>query len=68
MRILLCTDGSPDAEQAAQFGLQFARGSNEPIELLGVIEERQDTEQQGRKCLQDKYPLPTAKIQNAIHA
>jgi nucleotide-binding universal stress UspA family protein len=44
MRILLCTDGSTAAAKAARFGMMIARGSNEPIALLGVIEHRRDTE------------------------
>ncbi len=44
MKILLCTDGSPAAERAVRFGMLLARDSQEPIELLGVIEDRQDTD------------------------
>jgi nucleotide-binding universal stress UspA family protein len=45
MRILLCTDGSPEAAKAAHLGMSLARGSHEPIELLGVVEQRQDAEE-----------------------
>jgi len=45
MRILLCTDGSPEAAKAARFGMLIARDSNEPIALLGVVERRPDTDQ-----------------------
>ena len=44
MKILLCTDGSPDAAQAVRFGMQLARGSTDPIALLSVIEGRQEIE------------------------
>jgi nucleotide-binding universal stress UspA family protein len=42
MRILLCTDGSPAAAKAVHFGLHIARNSDEPIELLGVVEQRDE--------------------------
>jgi nucleotide-binding universal stress UspA family protein len=42
MRILLCTDGSPAAANAVRFGLNIARQPDESIELLGVIEKRDD--------------------------
>ena len=42
MRILLCSDGSPDAAQAVRFGMEIARGSNAPISLLGVVEHPRD--------------------------
>jgi nucleotide-binding universal stress UspA family protein len=44
MRILLCTDGSDEAAKAVRFGLLIARGSNQPIDLLGVIEDRRESE------------------------
>jgi nucleotide-binding universal stress UspA family protein len=44
MRILLCSDGSPDAAQAARFGTEIARGSNQPSELLGVVEHPRDAD------------------------
>jgi nucleotide-binding universal stress UspA family protein len=44
MRILLCTDGSPAAADAVHFGLNIARHSDDPIELLGVVEKRDDVE------------------------
>ncbi len=44
MRLLVCTDGSSAAAQAARFGMEIARGSNEPIELLSVIENQRDAE------------------------
>jgi len=42
MKILLCTDGSPAAARAARFGLQLARGPAATVELLGVVEHRDD--------------------------
>jgi nucleotide-binding universal stress UspA family protein len=44
MRILVCSDGSADAAKAARFGMEIARGSNEPIELLTVIEHQRDAD------------------------
>lgn len=40
MRILLCTDSSPEAARAVRFGFQLARDSQQPLELLGVVEKR----------------------------
>jgi nucleotide-binding universal stress UspA family protein len=43
MKILLCTDGSANAVQAARFGLQLAR-HGDAIRLLGVVEDHADAE------------------------
>jgi nucleotide-binding universal stress UspA family protein len=43
MKILLCTDGSTNAVQAARFGLQLAR-HGDAIRLLGVVEDHADAE------------------------
>ncbi len=45
MKILLCTDGSADATQAARFGLRLARRGSDSLRLLGVIEDHDDAEQ-----------------------
>ncbi|HZY40609.1 MAG TPA: universal stress protein [Anaerolineae bacterium] len=44
MKVLVCSDGSPAAAQAARFGMEIARGSNEPIELLSVVEHQRDAD------------------------
>lgn len=54
MRILLCTDGSSDAAQAARFGMEIVRSSNEPapalvtagasVELISVVEHPRDAD------------------------
>lgn len=38
MRILICTDGSPPAERAGQFGALIARAPGAQVTLLGVVE------------------------------
>ena len=40
MRLLLCTDGSPYAERAAQFGALIARAASAEVVLLGIAESR----------------------------
>ncbi len=44
MKILLCTDGSADATQAARFGLRLARRGVDALQVLGVIEDHDDAE------------------------
>lgn len=44
MKILLCTDGSPAATRAARFGMLLARHPDTAIELLGVVEHRDDAD------------------------
>ena len=44
MRVLLCTDGSPEAAQAVRFGASFACSVADAIELLGVVEDHADAE------------------------
>jgi nucleotide-binding universal stress UspA family protein len=51
MRILLCTDGSADASQAARFGLRLARPGVDALQLLGVIEDHEDAERLIRDAL-----------------
>ncbi len=52
MKILLCTDGSADAVQAARFGLQLTRRSSDSIHLLGVVEDHADAERSIRTALE----------------
>jgi nucleotide-binding universal stress UspA family protein len=52
MKILLCTDGSPDAAQAARFGLRLARRGDDSLQLLGVIEDHAGAEQMIRHALE----------------
>src|SRR5512143_2161200 len=52
MKILLCTDGSADAAQAARFGLRLARRSSDSLRLLGVIEDHAGAEQLIREALE----------------
>jgi nucleotide-binding universal stress UspA family protein len=52
MKILLCTDGSAAALQAARFGLQLARRSSDAIQLLGVVEDHADAERSIRNALE----------------
>lgn len=40
MKTLLCTDGSPEAAKAVRFGFQLVRNSQQPVEMLGVVEKR----------------------------
>jgi nucleotide-binding universal stress UspA family protein len=44
MKLLLCSDGSPAAAQAARFGMEIARGSNELVELISVVEHPRDAD------------------------
>ena len=50
MKILLCTDGSAAARQAAQFSLLLAR-HGDAIRLLGVVEDHADAERSIRAAL-----------------
>ena len=52
MKILLCTDGSAAAFQAARFGLQLARRGSDSIQLLGVVEDHADAKQAIRNALE----------------
>ncbi len=52
MRILLCTDGSPEAAEAVRFGLQLAHDAQQPLELLGVVEQRVEVDAM-RAALED---------------
>ena len=45
MKVLLCFDGSPAAAKAARFGMEITRGSNEPNELISVVEHQRDADQ-----------------------
>jgi nucleotide-binding universal stress UspA family protein len=52
MKILLCTDGSSDALQAARFGLRLARRGSDTLRLLGVIEDHDEAERLIQNALQ----------------
>jgi nucleotide-binding universal stress UspA family protein len=52
MKMLLCTDGSADAARAVRFGLRLVRRSADSLRLLGVIEDRDDTERLIRDALE----------------
>ena len=56
MKILLCTDGSADATQAARFGLRLARRGGDSLQLLGVIEDHAGAEQLIRHALEMLEP------------
>lgn len=51
MKILLCTDGSADAAQAAHFGLRLAQRGIDSLQLLGVIEDYDGAERLIRNAL-----------------
>jgi nucleotide-binding universal stress UspA family protein len=51
MKMLICTDGSTHATQAARFGLRLARHSGDAVQLLGVIEDDEGAERSIRNAL-----------------
>jgi nucleotide-binding universal stress UspA family protein len=57
VRILICTDGSKNAEEAIRFGGLIAKGAKAHLTLLGVIEGTDETEKVQRSLARAKDRL-----------